>query len=85
MTSNKEPNRPALSHSSLLSWDVVLAFVYFRSEGPNLRQKIKMSSSLESEMSFDSDDSDINFTPELEIENARQRAAVREKSNFSVS
>ena len=34
-------------------------------------------------MSFDSDDFDINFIPEVEIENARQRAAVREKSNFS--
>ena len=34
-------------------------------------------------MSFDSDDSDINFIPEVEIENTRQRAAVREKSNFS--
>ena len=52
---------------------------------PNLRQNIKMSSASESEMSFDPDDSDINFIPELVIENARQRAAVREKSNFSVS
>ena len=34
-------------------------------------------------MSFDSDDSDINLIPEVEIENAQQRAAVREKSNFS--
>ena len=50
---------------------------------PNLRQKIKMSSASESEMSFDSDDSDINFITEVKIENARQRAAVREKSNFS--
>ena len=50
---------------------------------PNLRQKIKMSSASESEMSFDSDDSDINFVPEVEIENAWQRAAVREKTNFS--
>ena len=44
---------------------------------PNLRQKIKISSASESEISFDSDDSDINFIPEVEIENARQRAAVR--------
>ena len=50
---------------------------------PNLRQEIKMSSASESEMSFDSDDSDINFIPEVEIENARQLAAVQEKSNFS--
>ena len=42
-----------------------------------------MSFASESEMSFDSDDSDINFIPEVEIENAQQRAAVREKSNFS--
>ena len=42
-----------------------------------------MSSVSESEMSFDSDDSDINLIPEVEIENAQQRAAVREKSNFS--
>ena len=34
-------------------------------------------------MSFDSDDSDINFIPEVEIENARQRTAVPEESNFS--
>ena len=32
MTSTQEPNRPALSHFPFLSWDVVLAFVYFRSE-----------------------------------------------------
>ena len=38
---------------------------------PNLRQEIKMSSASETEMSFDSDDSDINFIPEVEIENAR--------------
>ena len=42
-----------------------------------------MSSASESEMSFDSDESDTNFIPEVEIENTRQRAAVREKSNFS--
>ena len=42
-----------------------------------------MSSASESEMSFDSDASDINFIPEVEIENTRQRAAVREKSNSS--
>ena len=42
-----------------------------------------MSSASESEMSFDPDDSDINFIPEVEIENARQRAAVREESNSS--
>ena len=46
---------------------------------PNLRQKIKMCSASESEMSFDSDD----FIPEVEIENARQCTAIREKSNFS--
>ena len=34
-------------------------------------------------MSFDSDDSDINFIPEVEIDNARQRAAVREESDSS--
>ena len=34
-------------------------------------------------MSFDSDDSDINFIPEVEIENVRQRAAIREESNSS--
>ena len=84
MTSTQEPNRPALSHFPLLSWDVVLDFVYFRSEASKLRQKIKMSSASESEMSFDSDDSDINFIPEVEIENAQQRAAVREKGNFSI-
>ena len=39
-----------------------------------------MSSSSESEMSFDSD---INFIPEVEIEHARQRAAVREERNSS--
>ena len=32
MKSTQEPNRPALSHFPLLSWDVVFAFVYFRSE-----------------------------------------------------
>ena len=32
MTSTQEPNRPALGHFPFLSWDVVLAFVYFRSE-----------------------------------------------------
>ena len=32
-------------------------------------------------MSFDSDDSDINFILEVEIEHARQRAAVREERN----
>ena len=42
-----------------------------------------MSSTSESEMSFDSDGSDINFIPEVEIENSRQCAAVREMSNFS--
>ena len=40
-----------------------------------------MSSASESEMSFDSDDSDINFIPEVEIDNARQCAAAREESN----
>lgn len=40
-----------------------------------------MASASESEMSFDSNDSYINFIPEVEIENARQRAAVREESN----
>ncbi|XP_044169785.1 uncharacterized protein LOC122953852 [Acropora millepora] len=34
-------------------------------------------------MSFDSDDSDINFIPEVEIANARQRAAVRDETNSS--
>ena len=34
-------------------------------------------------MSFDSKDSDINFIPEVEIENARQRAPVREEINSS--
>ena len=34
-------------------------------------------------MSFDSDDSDINFIPEVEIEHVRQRATVREERNFS--
>ena len=34
-------------------------------------------------MSFDSDDSNINFIPEVEIENARQRAAVQEEGNSS--
>jgi len=42
-----------------------------------------MSSASESEMSFDSDDSDINFIPEIEIDNARQRAAAQEESNSS--
>ena len=42
-----------------------------------------MSSTSESEMSFDSDDSDINFIPEVEIANARQRAAVRDETNSS--
>ena len=42
-----------------------------------------MSSSSESEMSFDSDDSDMNFIPEVEIDNAWQRAAVREESDSS--
>ena len=32
MRSTQELNRPALSHFPLLSWDVVLAFVHFRSE-----------------------------------------------------
>ena len=32
MTSTQEPNRPAFSHFPLLSWDGLLAFVYFRSE-----------------------------------------------------
>ena len=34
-------------------------------------------------MSFDSDDSDINFIPEVEIDNARQRTAVRKESDSS--
>jgi len=34
-------------------------------------------------MNFDSDDFDINFIPEVEIEHARQRTAVREERNFS--
>ena len=34
-------------------------------------------------MSFDLDDSDINFIPEVEIEHALQRAAVREQSHSS--
>lgn len=42
-----------------------------------------MSSSSESEINFDSDYSDINFIPEVEIEHTRQRAAVREESNSS--
>ena len=42
-----------------------------------------MSSASESETSFDSDDSDINFIPEVEIENAQKRAAVWEESNSS--
>ena len=83
MTSTQEPNRPVLNHFPLLSWNVVLAFVYFSSKASNFRQKIKMSSASESEMSFDSDDSDINFIPEVEIENARQRAPVREVTNSS--
>lgn len=37
-----------------------------------------------SEKSIDSDDSEINFIPEVEIENARQRAAV-ESNNYSSS
>lgn len=43
-----------------------------------------MSSSSESEMlemSIDSDDSEINFIPEVEIENVRQRAAVESNSS----
>ena len=34
-------------------------------------------------MSFDSDDSNINFIPEVEIGNAWQRTAVREESDSS--
>ena len=34
-------------------------------------------------MSFDSNDSDINFIPEVEIEHALQRDAFREESNSS--
>ena len=34
-------------------------------------------------MSFYSDDSDINFIPEVEIEHARQGAAVQEERNSS--
>ena len=34
-------------------------------------------------MSFDSDYSNINFIPEVEIENARQRPAVQEEGNSS--
>ena len=34
-------------------------------------------------MTFDSDDSNINFIPEVEIENPRQRAAVQEEGNSS--
>ena len=41
-----------------------------------------MSSSSESQMSFDSDDSDINFIPKVEIEHARKRAAVREERPY---
>lgn len=52
-------------------------------ERPKFRQNIKMSSSSESEINFDSDYSDINFIPEVEIEHTRQRAAVREESNSS--
>ena len=43
-----------------------------------------MSSSSESEMSemsIDSDDSEINFIPEVEIENALQHAAVESNSS----
>ena len=32
MKFTQEPKRPALSYFPLLSWDVVLAFVYFRAE-----------------------------------------------------
>ena len=39
-----------------------------------------MSSSLESERSFYSDDSDINFIPEVEIEEKKSR---REENNSS--
>ena len=34
-------------------------------------------------MNFDSDDSDINFIPEVEIKHARQRTVVREERNSS--
>ena len=34
-------------------------------------------------MSFDSDDSDINFIPEVEIEHTLHSAAVREERNSS--
>ena len=34
-------------------------------------------------MSFDSDDCDINFIPEVEIEHPRKRAAVQEERNSS--
>ena len=56
MTSTQEPNRPALSHFPLLSWDVVLAFVYFSSKASKFSPEDQMSSASESEMSFDSDD-----------------------------
>ena len=69
MKSTQELNRPALSHFPLLSYILAL-------KRPNFHQRIKMSSTSESEMSFDSDDSDINFIPEVEIANARQRATV---------
>lgn len=42
-----------------------------------------MSSSSQSETSFDSDHSNINFILEVEIEHTRQHAAVREESNSS--
>ena len=60
VTSTQEPNRTALSHFSLLSW--VLLYISALKH-PIFCQKVKMSSSSESEMSFDSDDSDINFIP----------------------
>ena len=63
VTSTQEPNRTALSHFPLLSWDVVRRTVQDLTEDilalerPNFRQRIKMFSSSASEMSFDSDDS----------------------------
>ena len=83
MTSTQEPNRPALSHFPLLSWDVVLAFVYFRSKASKFAPGDQDVFRFGVRDELDSDNSDINFVPEVKIKNARQRAAVREKSNFS--
>ena len=75
--------KPITSPQSFSLGRLYLLLYILHLKRPNLRQKIKMSSASEPEMSFDSDDSEINFIPEVEIENARQRAAVRENSNFS--